>query len=310
MYVERIGQGQPLVLIHGWAMHGGVFSPLVERLSSTFELHVVDLPGHGHSRDDGRLDLDDCARRIAEMTPSAAWLGWSLGGLVALTGALKHPDSVTSLVMLSATPRFVAGDDWPDGVRPSLFTSFADGLRRDYRGTLEQFLALEAFGSDHLRDELRALKQQLFARGEPDSDVLETGLRLLADAQKAEEACQETFIKVWQQLHRFRGDSSFSTWLHSIATRTAIDLLRKERKLHLVDTSEVDDYADSPAPEPCEDLEKAIASLPARARAVFVLFALEGYTHPEISKLLGIAEGSSKAHYHRARQLLQERFRE
>ena len=181
MYVERIGQGQPLVLIHGWAMHGGVFSPLVERLSSTFELHVVDLPGHGHSRDDGRLDLDDCARRIAEMTPSAAWLGWSLGGLVALTGALKHPDSVTSLVMLSATPRFVAGDDWPDGVRPSLFTSFADGLRRDYRGTLEQFLALEAFGSDHLRDELRALKQQLFARGEPDSDVLETGLCLLAD---------------------------------------------------------------------------------------------------------------------------------
>ncbi|MCB1649198.1 MAG: RNA polymerase sigma factor [Pseudomonadales bacterium] len=135
-------------------------------------------------------------------------------------------------------------------------------------------------------------------------------LRLLADAQKAEDACQETFIKVWQQLHRFRGDSSFSTWLHSIATRTAIDLLRKERKLHLVDAGEADDYPDSPAPEPCEDLEKAIASLPARARAVFVLFALEGYTHPEISKLLGIAEGSSKAHYHRARQLLQERFRE
>ncbi|MCB1561063.1 MAG: pimeloyl-ACP methyl ester esterase BioH [Xanthomonadales bacterium] len=181
MYVERIGHGRPLVLIHGWAMHGGVFAPLVERLSADFELHVIDLPGHGRSLEDAHLDLDDCARRIAEATPPAAWLGWSLGGLVALTGALRHPDSATSLVMLSATPRFVAGDDWPDGVRPSLFSSFADGLRRDYRGTLEQFLALEAFGSDHLRDELRALKQQLFARGEPDPDVLVTGLRVLAE---------------------------------------------------------------------------------------------------------------------------------
>ncbi|MCB1666626.1 MAG: RNA polymerase sigma factor [Pseudomonadales bacterium] len=135
-------------------------------------------------------------------------------------------------------------------------------------------------------------------------------LRLLADAQKAEDACQETFLKVWQQLPQFRGDSSFSTWLHSIATRTAIDLWRKDRVLRLVDEGEPDEHPGSSAEQISDDLEKAIASLPAQARAVFVLFALEGYTHPEIGKLLGIAEGSSKAHYHRARQLLQERFGE
>ena len=198
MYVERVGQGQPLVLIHGWAMHGGVFAPLVERLSEAFELHVVDLPGHGRSRDDAHLDLVDCARRIADITPPAAWLGWSLGGLVALTGALQQRDSVTALIMLAATPRFVAGEDWPDGVRPSLFTAFADGLRRDYRGTLEQFLALEAFGSDHLRDELRALKQLLFARGEPHPEVLETGLQLLAETdlrdQLSDVACRSLWL--------------------------------------------------------------------------------------------------------------------
>ncbi|MEZ5465991.1 MAG: pimeloyl-ACP methyl ester esterase BioH [Lysobacteraceae bacterium] len=198
MYVERIGRGRPLVLIHGWAMHGGVFAPLVERLSADFELHVVDLPGHGRNRDDAALDLNDCTRRIAEATPPAAWLGWSLGGLVALNAALHRPAAVTSLLMLSSTPRFVASDDWPDGVRASLFSSFAEGLRRDYRGTLEQFLALEAFGSDHLRDELRALKQQLFARGEPDASVLETGLQLLAStdfrSQLPELACRSLWL--------------------------------------------------------------------------------------------------------------------
>lgn len=197
LHVERIGQGRPLVLIHGWAMHGGVFAPLVERLSDRFELHVVDLPGHGFSRDDARLELADCARRIADITPPAAWLGWSLGGLVALTAALQQRDAVTSLLMLAATPRFVAGEDWPDGVRPSLFSAFADGLRRDYRGTLEQFLALEAFGSDHLRDELRALKRELFARGEPKPEVLETGLRLLAETDLRDRLPQLACRSLW-----------------------------------------------------------------------------------------------------------------
>ena len=52
MHIEVTGSGPALVLIHGWALHGGIFAPLVERLAPHFELHVVDLPGHGHSRDD------------------------------------------------------------------------------------------------------------------------------------------------------------------------------------------------------------------------------------------------------------------
>lgn len=133
--------------------------------------------------------------------------------------------------------------------------------------------------------------------------------RLLANKQKAEDASQEIFIKVWQQLTGFRGDSSFATWLHSIATRTAIDIWRQEKYLRLTDSSDEQ-------PELAEQtvqcisteapLEQAIQRLPAQARAVFVLFALEGYQHQEIATLLGIAEGTSKAQYFRARQLLQE----
>ena len=131
-------------------------------------------------------------------------------------------------------------------------------------------------------------------------------LRLLVDVQKAEDACQETFIKVWQQLPQFRGDSAFGTWLHRIATHTAIDLWRKDKLLRLVDEGEPDRQVAPPNEGVPKDLEKAIAALPRQARAVFVLFAIEGYTHAEIAGLLEIAEGSSKAHYHRARQLLQE----
>ena len=135
--------------------------------------------------------------------------------------------------------------------------------------------------------------------------------RLLGDAQKAEDACQEIFIKVWQRLPEFKGDSTLATWLHSIATRTAIDLWRQDKRLRFVDSDDLNDTADTlqadvqqPAPGDARDLELAIQRLPAQAKAVFVLFALEGYQHNEIANLLDIAEGSSKAQYHRARQLL------
>ncbi|MCD1599112.1 RNA polymerase sigma factor [Rheinheimera aquimaris] len=132
--------------------------------------------------------------------------------------------------------------------------------------------------------------------------------RLLGNKQKAEDASQEIFIKVWQQLPAFRGDSSFGTWLHTIATRTAIDLWRQEKHLRLIDSSDEQPELADVATE-CSSaapLEQAIQRLPAQARAVFVLFALEGYQHQEIATMLGIAEGTSKAQYFRARQLLQE----
>jgi RNA polymerase sigma-70 factor, ECF subfamily len=133
--------------------------------------------------------------------------------------------------------------------------------------------------------------------------------RLLGDRQKAEDACQEVFIKVWQTLPTYRGDSNFSTWLRSIATRTVIDLWRKDKRLKFVDADELIDEVErkhqhSSLAFEGKDLEQAIQRLPAQAKAVFVLFAVEGYQHTEIADMLDMAEGSSKAQYHRARQLL------
>jgi len=185
--IDVVGRGPPLVLLHGWAMHGGVFAPLVERLHARHELHVVDLPGHGGSRDSAvPLALADCVAAVAARVPAAPWLGWSLGGLVALQAAAMRPDAVTALVMLGASPRFVRatdpGDDWRHGMSAEIFRDFARGLREDYRGTLDRFIALEAFGSDDARGELRTLRAEVFARGEPAGHVLADGLELLEAA--------------------------------------------------------------------------------------------------------------------------------
>lgn len=179
MHIEVVGRGPAMVLIHGWALHGGVFAPLVERLQDQFELHLVDLPGHGHSREDPTaLRVPQVVNAIAAATPPAVWCGWSLGGLFALHGAAVVP-KVRGLVMIAATPRFVRSADWPHAVEPAVFAQFGQDLAEDYRGTLERFLALDAMGSEHARQELRTLRAALVQRGEPAPRALQEGLALL-----------------------------------------------------------------------------------------------------------------------------------
>lgn len=180
LHIERHGDGPPLLLLHGWAMHGGVFASLLPRLARSFTVHLVDLPGHGRSRDSALpLAFEPVVAAIVARVPRATWCGWSLGGLFALHAAATRPHAVDGLALLCASPRFVRGDDWRYGMSPEIFRDFASGLRSDYRGTLDRFLALEAFGSDDARGELRALRTELFARGEPAAHVLADGLALL-----------------------------------------------------------------------------------------------------------------------------------
>lgn len=180
MHIETHGDGPDLVLIHGWAMHGGIFAPLLGALAPHFRVHLVDLPGHGFSRDEAHFDVADAARRIATATPRALWAGWSLGGLVALRGALDEPGAVAGLCMIASSPCFVAAPDWPHGVAASVFDEFARELEARYHHAIERFLALETLGSPHAQAELRELKQIVFARGEPSVGALHDGLAALA----------------------------------------------------------------------------------------------------------------------------------
>jgi pimeloyl-[acyl-carrier protein] methyl ester esterase len=199
LHIEQLGDGpQPLVLIHGWAMHGGIFAPLVEALGERCTLYVVDLPGHGHSRACGLpLEPHAIAEAIAVATPPAPWLGWSLGGLVALTAALDHPAQVQGLAMLCATPKFVRSEDWPYGSDATLVRQLALDLESGYHATIERFLALEAMGSADPKAELRRLRAEVFLRGEPQLRVLQEGIGLLERSDLRARLPQLAVPSVW-----------------------------------------------------------------------------------------------------------------
>ncbi|URX63548.1 pimeloyl-ACP methyl ester esterase BioH [Luteibacter anthropi] len=184
LYIDRRGNGRiPLVMIHGWAMHGGILGPLCDELDERFDMYVVDLPGHGYSRDSSiALEPSACAKAIAAATPPAVWLGWSLGGLVALTAALDDPDHVKAVVPVCSTPCFVRTNDWPQGNDAAMVRKLAADLEADYKTTVDRFIALEAMGSEDPRAETRRLMAEAYSRGEPDPRVLMEGIRLLENA--------------------------------------------------------------------------------------------------------------------------------
>ena len=134
-------------------------------------------------------------------------------------------------------------------------------------------------------------------------------VRLCNDRDMAEDLTQEAFVLAWRKLDSFRGDSAFGSWLYRITTNTVLSYLRKQKPFrNMLDIDDIEEPSQKEDIGLRMSLNDAIAELPNGARAVFVLYSLEGYTHDEIAGLLGIAQGSSKAQLHRARQLLQAKL--
>ena len=189
--VESVGRGRPLVMLHGWGMHSGLWFPLLPRLIERYRMHLVDLPGHGHS--DALVTPPPLSlRRVVEAvelaiaeTPAPAplmILGWSLGGQVALEWARLRPERVGALVLMSTTPSFVQRPDWQHAMAEATLRQFGDELTVAYRPTLKRFVTLQVQGSEHARDALASLRSQLFARGEPSPQALRDSLELLASS--------------------------------------------------------------------------------------------------------------------------------
>jgi len=135
-------------------------------------------------------------------------------------------------------------------------------------------------------------------------------LRLSGDSTRADELTQDVFVRVWERLGTFRGESAFSTWLHRLAVNEVLQTLRSagRRERRVMTMSEPPDTAmhGGAGLEATMDLEQAIAALPEGCRTVFVLHDVEGMHHDEIASLTGTAVGTSKAHLFRARRLLRQ----
>lgn len=137
-------------------------------------------------------------------------------------------------------------------------------------------------------------------------------VRMVGDRAKAEELTQDAFVRAWEKLGTFRGDSQFSTWLHRLAVNVVLndreaEGRRRDRHDDAVEDLDTISYGDVrplPVPGLSLDLEQAIAALPPGAKKVFVLHDIEGYTHEEIAESLGVTAGGCKAQLHRARMIL------
>lgn len=184
LHVEIRGEGRDLVLLHGWGLHGGMWGPWLERLAAHARLHLVDLPGHGRSpwHEEAR-DLAGLARAVLPVVPDGAVvLGWSLGGMVALELARRCPGHLGALVLVATTPRFLQAPDWQHGLRPEVLGWFAQGLAADFGRTVQDFLVLQVRGDERGHETLCALRRQLGDHGPPQPHALETGLRILEQA--------------------------------------------------------------------------------------------------------------------------------
>lgn len=188
--IEAQGFGAPLLLIHGWGMHGGMWGNAALQLSEHFRVLTVDLPGHGYSRGQpcrGQKEnpvelLDEWVDSIsAQFDEPISICGWSLGGQVALRWAMRYPQQINRLLLVASTPCFMRRPQWDCAMAADSLAEFAIALQQNYLTTVQRFLVLQVRGGLHEKEQLAALRRALFNRGEPDFDALQFGLEVLRD---------------------------------------------------------------------------------------------------------------------------------
>lgn len=137
-------------------------------------------------------------------------------------------------------------------------------------------------------------------------------LRYTKSDEEAKDVLQESFIKVFRSIDKFRGESRLVYWIKRIVVNTALNHLRDKLKMlpmvdleSLADSIDYDQFISSYS---LDELLAMIQQLPTGCRVVFNLYAVEGYSHREIGVMLGISEGTSKSQYSRAKKLLQSKI--
>lgn len=188
IHLDKRGGGPPLLILHGWAMHGGVLRGFAERLADHYQTIVADLPGHGRSGALTPFELAAVGDALVAALPVRrfALLGWSLGGAIALDIAARYPERVEQLTLLASNPKFVGDGAWP-GMRPAVLDGFAELLLADAKTTLQRFLALQVQGLPEQRLLLAQLRQAVADAPPPAEAALRGGLDILKTADLREQ---------------------------------------------------------------------------------------------------------------------------
>lgn len=177
LHLNIIGKGPPLILLHGWGWHSGIWSPLIPYLADKFQLFIPDLPGFGKSPAlTNSYTFESIVPYLFErVPPKATWLGWSLGGLFAWWVAIHYPEKVSRLITVATSPKFVSEKNW-SGIPVSTLEKFSLNLTNNCNTTLNDFLVLQLRGSSNQETRLTELQRQFIS---PNISALLGGLELL-----------------------------------------------------------------------------------------------------------------------------------
>lgn len=180
IHTETFGYGKPIALVHGWAMHSGLWRSFAKELAKSYQVTLIDLPGHGRSEAVTPFTLETVGRALVDAIPDqpSCWLGWSLGAAFVLEIARHFPERVDKLVLLAGTPCFVKKPGWP-GMDERVLDSFAESLQQDSQATLLRFLSLQIKGVDDQKSAFETLKTLVFETPAPDQLTLQEGLVIL-----------------------------------------------------------------------------------------------------------------------------------
>lgn len=179
--ITSVGQGLPIVLIHGWGLNSAIWQPLAEKLKAHMEVISISLPGFGDNIDHTiePYSLANVSELIVNsVNQPAIYLGWSLGGLVATNIAITYPEKALGLVTVASSPYFVAEDAWP-GIDADVLSLFHRQLSKDTTKTIDNFLKIQAMGSTSVRDDIKHIRELVMQYEIPSKQTLSHSLLLL-----------------------------------------------------------------------------------------------------------------------------------
>lgn len=176
-----------IVFVHGWALNSGVWGDFTRTLGEQYPditTQCIDLPGYGTQAGiEGVSSIESMAQHcLDQLDRPAIWVGWSLGGMVAMQAARMNPVVVEAMQLICTSPKFVADNDWPEGVSLDNFKLFSKQLAEDYQRTLTLFLLMQAGSSRGARDLAKSAHNAICQWPDPSKITLNRGIECLAQA--------------------------------------------------------------------------------------------------------------------------------
>ncbi|MCI0654853.1 MAG: pimeloyl-ACP methyl ester esterase BioH [Methylococcaceae bacterium] len=188
IFSESLGRGEDVVLVHGWAMHGGFWREFAEDLARYYRVTRLDLPGHGRSAPIDDYTPENIATWLARSAPEKAhWIGWSLGATLVLFLSGLFPERVKSIGLIAGNPKFSKDPDWPHALGNDVLDRFNQNLCEDFTGTLLRFLKIQTLGLKFSQQAYRTLKNRLYECAPPHPRALFAGVEILKFADLREQ---------------------------------------------------------------------------------------------------------------------------